>query len=109
MQRFQRDSGTISWSARWSGWDDADEHAGIEIVGWESHSAVIGWTPWERVSGHSVSDGTITLTVTHETDNRLNPYKSLRTVVAVRPIYANGQRGGHAYLEFDSIAIPRPE
>ena len=90
-------------------WDEADEHAGIEIVGWESHWAVFGWTPWERVSGHSVSDGTITLTITHETDDRYNPYLSFRTSVAVRPIYQNGQRGGHAFLEFDSIAIPRPK
>lgn len=89
-------------------WDDADSHAGIAITGWESSWAVVGNTPWEAVSGHTVADGKVTFTIDHESDNRLNPHIELETYFRIRAVYANGQRGALVSVAATPIAIPRP-
>ena len=89
-------------------WDDAESHAGIDITGWETRWAVVGWTPWEAVSGHTVSDGVVSFTIDHNSDGRLNPYGEFKTYFSVRAVYANGQRGAPVGVSATPIPIPRP-
>ena len=89
-------------------WDDAESHAGIDITGWETRWAVVGWTPWEAVSGHTVSDGVVSFTIDHNSDWRLNSYGEFKTYFRVRAVYANGQRGAQVGVSATPIPIPRP-
>lgn len=89
-------------------WDDAASHAGHAITGWESSWAVVGNTPWEAVSGHTVADGIVSFTIDHKSDNRLNPYIELETYFRIRAVYANGQRGYLVTVSATPIPIPRP-
>ncbi|MCY4564222.1 MAG: cadherin domain-containing protein, partial [Gammaproteobacteria bacterium] len=89
-------------------WDDAASHAGIAITGWESRWSVSGWTPWEAVVGHSVSDGRVSFTIDHNSDNRLNPYGEFETYFSIRAVYADGARGAPVGVWATPIKIPRP-